>query len=386
MTDLKQQFLLDFNLTHLNHGSFGACPEPIFEDYQHWQLELEKSPVQFVAKTGVEQLQHSKKVLADFVGADPDDLVYVTNPSYAINIIAKSFALQQGDEILATDHEYGALVRTWNYYCKKAGATFVQQKINLPIQSKEQIIEDFWKGYTPKTKAIFISHITSATALIFPVKEICERAKELGLITIVDGAHVPGHIDFDLRELKADIYAGACHKWLLTPKGSSFLYVTKEFQDLFDPLLISWGFDSDHPGKSTFLDYHEYQGTRDFSAFLTIPKAMEFREKYNWSQVSEQCKQMILDNYEDVANVVHSAPICPISGEFLGQMCSIPIHTKDPIALKEMLLNEFQIEMPVFVHNDQVYLRFSTQAYVSQQDIDDLKNSLSQLVERGIIT
>ncbi|HXP52736.1 MAG TPA: aminotransferase class V-fold PLP-dependent enzyme, partial [Bacteroidia bacterium] len=245
--NLKSQFLLNTDITYLNFGSFGACPRPIFEEYQRYQLELETEPVQFIAVNGPVYLKKSREALAQYINCNADDLVYVTNPSYAINIIAKSLKLNAGDEVLSTNIEYGALDRTWNYYCKKAGAKYVRQPITLPLVSKEKFIEDFFKGLTSKTKAIFIGEITSTTALIFPVKEICEIAKSKGLLTIVDGAHVPGHISLNLAEMKADVYTGACHKWMCTPKGCSFLYVKKEFQELFDPLVVSWGYESAFP-------------------------------------------------------------------------------------------------------------------------------------------
>ena len=375
---LKNDFLLNPEYRHLNHGSFGACPKPIFEDYQYWQLRLEQDPVQFFVHDGNKQLEISKQALAEYINCDKDDLVMTMNPSYAINIIAKSFHLEPGDEILATDHEYGALDKTWNYYCHEAGANYVQQEIPLGVQSKEEIIKAFWKGYSHKTKAIFISQITSMTATIFPVKEICERAKELGLITIVDGAHVPGHIPLDLSELKADIYTGACHKWMLAPKGCAFLYITKEFQNEFNPLLISWGFNSDSPGKSKFLDYHQLQGTRDYSAFLTLPKAIEYMNKNNWWDVSARCKKMVLDNYEDLCDIAGTKPITPVSSEFLGQICSVPVPISDPNELKSLLYDQYKIEIPVFQWKDQIFMRLSTQAYVDQEDIDFLKKAFEE--------
>ncbi len=376
MKDLKNQFLLNTNLTYLNHGTFGACPKPIFEDYLRWELELERSPVYFTTQTAIKQLQISKEALAAYIHCQPDDLVLTTNPSYAINIIAKSFPLKPGDEILTTNLEYGAMDRTWKYYCEKSGAHYIQQYIPLPITSKEDFIEHFWKGLTPNTKAIFISHITSSTGLILPVKEICERAKNLGLITIVDGAHVPGHIPLNLNELQADIYTGALHKWLLTPKGCSFLYVKKEYQTLFDPLLISWGYKSDKPGKSTFLDYHEAQGTRDISAFFTIPKALQFLEENNWPLVAQQCRALIKENYAAFCDLVGSSPICPITDDFLGQMCSIPIHTADPIGLKQLLFDQYHIEIPIMQHGTKVFMRISMQAYNTQEDLEKLKTAI----------
>lgn len=381
MTNLKHLFLLSDDYRHLNHGSFGACPKPIFEDYQHWQLELEQNPVNFFVNEGNRQLERSKQALAEFINCDADDLVYTMNPTYAINIIAKSFQLEPGDEILATNHEYGALDKTWNYYCERAGAKYIRQEIPIPLQSKEQFIEHFWKGYSSKTTAIFISHITSMSATIFPVHEICERAKELGLITIVDGAHVPGHIDLDLSELKADIYTGACHKWLMTPKGSSFLYAKKHIQNDFDPVLISWGYDAEVPGKSKFLDYHQLQGTRDYSAFLTIPAALKFRKDHNWDEVCARSRQMIVDNYQDLCDIFGMEPVCPVNEEFLGQMCSVPVPIDDPMKLKTMLYDKYKIEIPVFNLNGQVYVRLSTQGYVDQEDVDYLKKALTEIKE-----
>ena len=196
--NLKSQFLLNPEITFLNFGSFGACPKPVFENYQKWQVELEREPVQFIAFNGPENLKKSRESLAIYVGCDADDLVYVTNPSYAVNIVAKSFKLNEGDEVLSTNFEYGALDRTWKFYCRKANAKYVRQPITLPLTSKEKFIEDFFKGLTSKTKAVFISHITSTTALIFPVKEIVAIAKEKGLFTIIDGAHAPGHVPLNI--------------------------------------------------------------------------------------------------------------------------------------------------------------------------------------------
>ncbi|MBL7899035.1 MAG: aminotransferase class V-fold PLP-dependent enzyme [Crocinitomicaceae bacterium] len=383
---MKDLFYLNPEITFLNHGSFGACPKPIFEAYQHFQVELEREPVNYITVETPRLLKESRKALANFISCHEDDLVYVQNPSTAYNIVIKNLKLQPGDEILTTDHEYGAMDRTWNYYCRKSGAKYVQQKISLPLLSKEQFIEEFWKGLTPKTKIIFISQITSSTALIFPVKEICDKAKELGLMTIVDGAHVPHHIDLNLSELKADIYTGACHKWMLTPKGCSFLYVKRELQHLFDPLIISWGYEAEFPSTSQFIDYHEYQGTRDSAAFLTVPKALEFLEKNNWTEVKKNCRNFIQDTYAEMCDFLNTKPICKISDEFLGQMCSIPIQTTDGIKLKEMLYNQYKIQIPVMRTNlefegnkNQVFIRISANAYTTRKDIETLKSAIRDI-------
>ena len=376
---IRSQFLLNPDITYLNFGSFGACPAPIFEDYQRWQRELEWEPVQFITATGLQYLQRSREALAAYIHCGANDIVYTTNPSYALNIIAKSFPLAPGDEILSTDLEYGACDRTWNYYCKKAGAKYVRQQITLPVVSKEKLIEDFFRGLTGRTKAIFISQITSATALVLPVKEICAIARQKGLVTIVDGAHVPGHLPIDLSALQADIYTGACHKWMLTPKGCSFLYVKRELQDLFDPLLISWGYESASPSDSSFLDYHQLQGTRDFSAFLTVPKAIQFLKENDWPAVAAAARALVQKNALRFCTLLGTEPLSPISDEFLGQMFSIPINTADPEKLKQRLFETYKIEVPVTRQDSRLMVRYSINAFNSQEDLDKLYAALEEI-------
>jgi isopenicillin-N epimerase len=382
-TKLKSLFLLDPEVTYLNFGSFGSCPRSVFDDYQRWQLLLEREPVQFIAVNSLQYLKESREALASFIHCDADDVAYVTNPSYAINIVAKSLKLETADEVLSTNIEYGALDRTWNYYCRKAGANYVRQPIPLPVSSKEEIIDAFWKGYSKKTKAIFISQITSSTALRLPVEEICAEAKRRGLLTIVDGAHVPGHIALDMSKLEADVYTGACHKWMMTPKGCSFLYVKPEYQQLFDPLVVSWGYEAAVPSHSQFLDYHQMQGTRDFSAFLTVQKAIEFMKEHNWEVVSANCRKLVRENYSRFCELLGSAPLCPVHDEFLGQMCSIPIKTEAPEKLQRYLFEHYRIEIPVMRQEENVFLRYSIQGYNSQEDLNHLYDALEEIRAAG---
>lgn len=379
MATIKDQFLLNDEITFLNHGSFGACPKPIFEAYQAYQVMLEKEPIQFITKTGVKLLAESKTALANYLNCDADDLIYMTNPSFGINTIVKSLNLKEGDEILTTDQEYGATDRTWKYYCNKVGAKYVQQKINLPLVSIEKFLADFWSGLTANTKIIFLSQITSPTALIFPVQEICARAKELGLLVIIDGAHAPAHIELDLKKLNPDVYLGACHKWMLAPKGSSFLYVKKSFQTNIDPLVISWGYESDFPSHSQFQDYHQFQGTRDFSAFLTTPACLKFLEENHWSDQTKKSRAMVQQYYPILAKELNSHLICPLEDTFLGQMCSVPISTTNPLGLKAALYDEYKIEIPVVTFTKQIYLRMSLQPYNSEKDVEILIDALREI-------
>ncbi len=380
MSNLTSQFLIDPNITFLNFGSFGACPKVVFDNYQKWQRELEYNPVEFIAVNGIKYLENTREALGNFIGCHADDVVMVTNPSYAVNIIAKSLKLQVGDEVLATNLEYGACDRIWKYYCNKAGAKYVQQKITLPIISKEIFLQEFFAGVNKNTKLIFVDHITSATGLILPVQEICDYANEKGILIFIDGAHAPGQIDVNLQTLNADMYTGACHKWMMTAKGSSFLYVKKSLQHLFDPLVVSWGYDAIYPSDSQFLDYHQMQGTRDFSAFLTIPAAIQFMQENNWEATRVACNEIVMRNANRFCNLLNTKPISPITKDFIGQMFSIPINSNDPLALKALLYNDYKIEVPVMPHNDMLFIRYSIQAFNSQKDLDVLYAAVKDIM------
>ena len=382
MQHLKKHFLLRDDITFLNFGSFGACVKPVFERYQQYQLELEQEPVQFIMVNGLTYLEKSREALGKYLNCDKDDLVYVTNPSYAVNAIAKSFNLQPRDEILSTNLEYGACDKTWEYYCQRAGALFVRQPISLPIQSKEEFISEFFKGLTIHTKMIFISHITSSTGLRLPVEEICAIAKEKGLITFVDGAHAPAQVPIDLNNSSFDIFTGACHKWMMTPKGSSFLYVKKEFQSMVDPLIVSWGYKSMSPSHSTFLDYHQTNGTRDFSSFLTIPDAIQFMEENHWDDVSRECRELVIHNAPTLCKLLGAVTLAPLNDIFIRQLFSASIKTAEPEKLQSHLFEAYHVEVPVMRHENQTYLRYSINAFNDQHDLDRLFDAISDIKKK----
>jgi isopenicillin-N epimerase len=381
MQNLRQYFLLRDDVTFLNFGSFGACPKPVFEKYQQLQLELEQEPVLFITGNGLKYLTQSREALGNYLNCAKDDLVYVTNPSYAVNAVAKSFNLKEGDEVLTTDLEYGACDKTWEYYCKKAGAKYVRQHISLPVQSKEQFIEDFFKGLSAKTKLVFLSHITSSTALRLPVEEICAVARQKGLITFVDGAHAPGQIPVNLQTLGADIYTGACHKWMMTPKGSSFFYVKKELQHLIDPLVVSWGYNALFPSASQFLDYHQMNGTRDYSAFLTIPTAIDFMKEHEWDKVAANCRKLVQDNASEFCSILNASPLAPVNDNFILQLFAAEIKTTEPEKLHDYFFEKYKIQIPVMRHGSKVYLRYSINAFNNQQDLNKLFAAIKEIKE-----
>ena len=380
MNPLRSQFLLRPDIHYLNFGSFGATPSPVFDSYQRWQRLLESEPVQFIAFDGVGYLAESRRALAEYLKvADPDDLVYVTNPSYAVNTVAASLDLGPGDEVLATDIEYGAFDRAWDFHCKEKGAVYRRQHIRLPVTDKETFLEDLFAGVNERTRVLFISHITSATALRLPVEEACVRAKAMGLITFIDGAHAPAHIPFDLSALQADFYTGACHKWMMAPKGCSFLFARKEVQPFLKPLVVSWGYKAATPSHSMFLDHQQMNGTRDFSAFLTVPDCIAFMRAHDWEAVSARCRSMVRENAPRFYELMETQPISPISEEWLGQMVSIPIKTDMPELLQRRLFTDYKIEVPVMRQGSDVYLRYSINAFNEQEDLDALFDALTEM-------
>lgn len=385
MYDYSSLFLLNPNIHFLNFGSFGACPIPIFENYLYWQRQLEWEPVQMIAFDGIGYLSQSREALANYIGVeDKDDLVFVTNPSFAVNLIAKNLPLQAGDEILTTDIEYGACDRIWQMYCKKSNAFYKRQPIPLPVTTADAFADAFFSGLTPRTKAIFISHITSATGLIFPVEKIVERARKLGLITIVDGAHAPAHVEVSIQKLDPDFYTGACHKWMMAPKGSSFLYAKKNRQELLqEPLVVSWGYEAVKPSGSKLLDYNQMIGTRDFSAFLTVPACIEFMQQYEWTKVAECCHELALEYAHDFHACLGTNPISPLNKEWIGQMVSVPIRTNEPEKLQRLLFQEYNIEVPLMRQGTDVYLRYSIQAFNNRKSLDYLLETLKVLKARG---
>ena len=380
MQPLRELFLLDPEITFLNHGSFGACPIPVFETYQAWQRKLERQPVEFLGRHIQELMAAARTRLGEFLGAQADDLVFFTNPTTAINMVARNLRLKPGDEILASDHEYGAMDRTWNFICRQSGASYVHQPIRLPVESADQFIKAFWSAVNSRTRVIFLSHITSPTALIFPLGEICRRARQAGILTIIDGAHAPGQIDLNLAELDADLYTGALHKWLMAPKGAAFLYARHNIQALLEPLVVSWGYEAEEPSASQFVDYHEWQGTRDLSAFLSVPAAIEFQRSYDWEMVRQSCHELVKQARDEINNFTGLEPICPDDEGWFQQMAAVQLPELDEKALKARLYDEYQVEVPCYRWNDKPLLRISVQGYNTQEDLQTLINGLKNLL------
>jgi len=374
----KSKFMLDPEIVYLNHGSFGACPKNIFNSLIKYQKLLEFEPVKHLAHDVFEYLEKSRESLGNYINCNKDDVVFSPNPSTALNTVIRSLDLNDGDEILTTNHEYGALDKTWKYICKKTGAKYIQKIIPLPLESKEDFINNFAEGITKKTKVIFLSHITSPTALIFPVKEICKIAREKNILSIIDGAHAPAQINLDISDINPDIYVGACHKWMCSPKGVSFLFSKKEYQNKIDPLVISWGYEPEKINNNQFIDYHQWQGTRDMSAFLTIPDTINFLEKNNWKEITKECSKINLWAKKEINSLLSEEALS--TDEFNGQMCSFYYKSKkDLIDFNIKFYLKYKIQLPFIEWNGKTLFRISIQAYNSKNDINVLLNALDDL-------
>ncbi len=375
---LREEFLLDPEVVFLNHGAFGACPKPVFAEYQRWQLELERQPVEFLGRRFAALMRAARERLAAYLHTAGDNLVYVSNATVGINIVARSLRLGAGDEILTTDHEYGAIDRAWRFVCQKSGAAYRSQPIPLPFPTEEEFVELFWAGVTPRTRVILLSHITSPTALIFPVREICRRAREAGILTVIDGAHAVGQLPLDLDDLGADFYTSNGHKWLCAPKGAAFLYARPERQALVEPLVVSWGWQSDAPGPSRFVDEQEWQGTRDPAAYLALPAALDFYATHGWDEVRAACHALAVETRARLAALTGLPAIGP-DGAF-AQMFSAFLPLCDAETLQRRLYDEHRIEVPLITWNDRPLLRVSIQGYNTRGDADRLVCALERLL------
>jgi isopenicillin-N epimerase len=343
---MGDDFLLDPATAHLNHGSYGACPRPVLESYQAWQRELERNPVELIARRLEGLLDGVRADLAAYVGADPADLALQPNVTTALNAVIRSLRLEPGDEVLTTRHEYGGLLRTWAF----AGARLVEVEP-----------EELASSIGPCTKVVYTSHITSATALRLPVQETCAAAREAGVLSIVDGAHSPGHVPIDLAALGADVYAGNCHKWLCAPRGSGFLWARPEQQAWIEPAVVSWSWLE----ESTFAQRHTWAGSRDPSAYLAIPAALEYARTVDLDE-----RRALAD---EIATLVE---LPPVEGLPAPLMRAFELPAGAPEELQRRLFDEHGVEVVVSEWEGRRLLRVSVGPYVSRVDLERLHEAL----------
>jgi isopenicillin-N epimerase len=366
--ELRREFLLDPEVAFLNHGSFGACPRPVFERYQAWQRELEREPIDFLDRRLPALLDDARGTLAAYVGCSADDLAFVQNATTGVNLAARSLPLGPNEEVLATDLEYGACDLAWEWACRRAGARYVRAPIPLPLREPSEVAEALFAHATERTRAVYVSHVTSTTGLLLPLEEIIARARALDLVTIVDGAHAPAQVPVDLAALGADCYAGNAHKWLCAPKGAGFLHVRPEHQDRVDAAIVSW----DYSEGNAFSQRIEKQGTRDPAAWLTVPDAIRFQAERDWDAVRDRSRRLARDAGRELCELLRTEPLAPDS--MVAQMATVRLPRPSP-ELSQRLFARHRVEIPVGGPEKDL-LRLSVAGYTTGDEIDRLLAAL----------
>jgi isopenicillin-N epimerase len=389
---------LDPAVVMLNHGSFGACPRTVLERQAELRRQIEAAPVQFLTRQMQPLLDQSRLALAEVIGAAPENLAFVTNVTAAVNAVLRSLRFRPGDELLLTDHGYNACSNVVRYVAARDGAEVVVAEVPIPIESPDQVVAAVLARVTQCTRLAVLDHVTSPTAIIFPIEELVRRLAERGVDCLVDGAHAPGMVPLDVRRLGAAYYAGNCHKWLCAPKGAGFLYVRPDRQAEIQPPVISHGYNQSRRGYSPFLDAFDWQGTDDPSAWLCVGEAIRFLA----TLVPGGLEGLMRRNHElavaasrMLSSRLPFRTICPEA--MLGSMSALalPIDAEGttvadadaPVPLPRLgrqLPEQFGIEVPVFYWPamPRTLLRISAQAYNSLNQYVRLAETLERLLPK----
>jgi isopenicillin-N epimerase len=386
-----QSWLLEPGLIFLNHGSFGACPQPVLAAQQAWRTRLERQPLQFLVRELESPLDTARETLARFVGAAPEDLVFVPNATHGVNTVLRSLAFQPGDELLATNQEYNACRNALDFVAERSGARVVIANTPFPVHSADEIITPILASVTPRTRLVLADHITSQTGVVQPVQRLVAELNRRGVDTLIDGAHAPGMVPLTLAKLGATYYTGNCHKWLCTPKGTALLYVRRDKQELIRPLTISHGANSARRDRSRFLLEFGWQGTFDPSPYLAVPEAIRFMASLlpgGWPEVMAANRALALAARKVLCTSLGVSEPCP--EEFIGALATVPIPEAAPDALARLPLNEYplqdtlrekhRIEVPLisWPAPPKRLLRISAQVYNSLPQYQFLAKVLAQ--------
>lgn len=374
---------LDPKITFLNHGAFGACPIAILEKQQAWRSQLESEPLRFYEREFEPLLDQSRQVLANFVGADPTELVFIPNATTGVNTVLRSLAptFHPGDELLTTNHCYNACRNALNFVAAQTGAAIVVADVPFPLQSSADITAAVLDCVSDRTKLLLLDHVTSQTGLIFPVEAIARALADRQIDILVDGAHALGMIPLDLRNLGVTYYASNCHKWLCAPKGSGFLYVRAEQQAQIRPLVISHGANDPRDRPRFWLEF-DWTGTDDFTPYLCVAEAIAWMGSLlpgGWAELMGRNHQLAVAARSRLATSLHIEPPCPV--ELIGSLATLPLPPGDVRSLKDALFYEFQIEVPIMPWQGVTdrLLRISAQLYNQPSDYDVLASALAHL-------
>ncbi|QEF99382.1 Isopenicillin N epimerase [Stieleria maiorica] len=391
----RSHWRLNPDIDFLNHGSFGATPIVVLEDQRRWIERLERDPIEFLGpeRSLLPKLDHVRDCIAQLVGADSEDLAFVRNATDGVNSVLRSFPFAAGDEVLITNHGYNACNNAARYAAEQSGASVSVAELPFPIRSSSQVIDAIDHSMTSKTRLLLIDHVTSPTGLVLPVKELVELAHRRGVRVMIDGAHAPGMVPVDLRDLDADYYTANHHKWLCGPKTSGFLYVRRELQSTVHPTTISHGANTPELGRTPFLAQFNWIGTYDPTPILAMPTAIEFLSglvEGGLSQLMRNNHTLVVAGRELLLDALNCSVPAPV--EMLGSLASVPLPAErfgDKAAVnafQRQLYREHAIEVPVFLLGGTLpCLRISAQAYNSidqYQRLADALRTLTCQVER----
>jgi isopenicillin-N epimerase len=374
----------------LNHGSFGACPKTILALQTKLRGKLEAEPVQFLWRRYEERLEPARRALAKFVGASSRDVVFVTNATTGVNSVLRSLPLRRGDELLTTSLDYNACRNVLVEVTRRSGAKLVVAEIPFPLQSGEEITAAILRAVTPRTRLVLLDHVTSNTAVVMPLRQIIRELEARGVDTLVDGAHAPGMLPLNLRELRPTYYTANLHKWVCAPKGAAFLYVRTERQAQIQPAVISHGNNRPRPGFTAFQDRFDWCGTFDLTAWLCVPEAIRWMGKLlpgGWRELRERNHQLVVQARNILCERFEVSPPCP--DELLGSIATIPLpeqfqkrKASGKIDREQLALyDRFGIEVPLnrFGTPTQRWLRISAQIYNSPAEYEYLAAALETL-------
>ncbi len=386
----------DPNIVFLNHGSFGGCPREVLQAQDEIRARMEAEPVRFFVEELPGLMDAARDELSGFIDCDWDDLAFMPNATTGVAVALENVGLKPGDEILVNDHEYPACLNNTRRIAAKTGAKVVKAILPwpLPLENAEQaVIDAILKHVTTRTRVALISHVTSPSALVMPVQQLVQELKTRYVLTLVDGAHAPGMVEgLSIRKLDPDFYTANCHKWVCSPKGSAFLYVKKELQDGFRPLVLSNNAELPKEGRSQFLTEFDYIGTSDYSAMLAIPAALRLMDGLipgGFPAVVRANRGLTLKSRRLLCEGIGGSSAEPPAPEsMIGSIAAIflpargdgaPTSTRPPTSrygdpLQERLIDKWRIQVPVWgvPGTPQRVLRISAQMYNSMEQYEYL--------------
>lgn len=377
---LRRQWALRPDITYLHHGAYGPAPRAVIEARAAWFARLQADPMHFFTRELEGLLAAARARLARFLGADADDLVFVDNATTGMNIVAHNVPLQPGDEVLINDHEYGAVLRTWERKCARTGARLLVQPLPCPLASQDETVAAILKGVGPRTRLLIFSHVTSSTAVILPAAALCREARRRGVLTCIDGPHAVGMLPVDLRQLDCDYYVASCHKWLSAPFGSGFMYVNPRRQAGIEPLVVSWGSPQPYGGPASWRDEFGWVGTRDPSAYLSVPAAIDFFEAIGWERFRAHTHELARLARRLITELTGLEPLVPDSRDWYGSMISLPLPPGEPLPLQQALWERYRIEAPIIAWAGRRLVRPSCHVYNGADDVTRLAEALGQLL------